>query len=44
MYGVNYGFEYFVPKDALVGTTDKFKYTLCIDNVCKEANVTINFR
>jgi hypothetical protein len=42
-YGSDYGFNYIVPTAAQPGTTDKFRYTLCVDNVCKEALVTIKF-
>jgi hypothetical protein len=40
-YGVNYGFTYLFPSSAAAGFVDRFRYRVCVDGVCQEAEVII---
>jgi hypothetical protein len=41
VYGANYGFNFVFPSSASAGFIDRFKYRVCVDGVCKEAEVVI---
>lgn len=40
-YGPDYGFKYLIPSNAQRGFFDEFSYQVCVDDVCKEAQVKI---
>jgi hypothetical protein len=40
-YALNYGFKYIAPSYATSGFVDTFSYQVCVDDVCKQATVTI---
>jgi hypothetical protein len=40
-YALDYGFKYIAPSYATPGFVDTFSYQVCVDDVCKEATVTI---
>jgi hypothetical protein len=42
--GPNYGFNYILPANAQAGFTDRFKYRMCVNEACKEAEVKITCR
>lgn len=43
-YSYDYGFKYIIPASATAGSSDKFKYKVCVDDVCKEAEVNLSFK
>jgi hypothetical protein len=43
-YSYNYGFTYLIPANATAGSSDRFRYQVCVDDVCKEAEVKIEFK